>query len=227
VRRHPDTQGIDTRIFNFQLGSGATTDGTLHWSQLAQESWAVYQAPELRENPTARSAQSDIFSLGALAYFTFTGRPPGDRVEDVERRLEKARYLDPRTVDDAIPPRLAEVFAFATDVAPVHRADNVAEWLELLHDAATFAEEVVPEEELDPLEAGKGAKLGGELEVKGLLGTGATARVLRVGRRTRPRVRAQGVLGPEPPRPHRRRSGHTRSPAAPTLASSSSTELSR
>jgi serine/threonine protein kinase len=180
VRRHPDTQTIDTRIFNFQLGSGATTDGTLHWSQLAQESWAVYQAPELRENPTARSAQSDIFSLGALAYFTFTGRAPGDRVEDVERSLEKARYLDPRTVDDAIPQRLAEIFAFATDVAPVHRADNVAEWLELLHDAATFAEEVVPEEELDPLEAGKGAKLGGELEVKGLLGTGATARVLRV-----------------------------------------------
>ncbi|MEI7895172.1 MAG: NERD domain-containing protein, partial [Myxococcales bacterium] len=51
VRRHPDTSAIDVRLFNFQLGAGGEFEGTQHWSSLAQDAWAVYQAPELRENP--------------------------------------------------------------------------------------------------------------------------------------------------------------------------------
>ena len=182
VRRHPDTNAIDVRLFNFQLGAAGNVEATQHWSALAQEGWAVYQAPELRENPLARSPQSDIFSLGALAYFTFTGRAPAERVEDIDRRLEKERYLDPRAVDDAVRPRVAEVFAFATDAAPVNRADNVDEWLELLLDCATAPDETPAVAEVDPLEAAKETVLGDGLEVKGILGVGATARVLLVRR---------------------------------------------
>jgi len=182
VRRHPDTNAIDVRLFNFQLGAGREVDITQHWSALAEEGWAIYQAPELRENPLARTPQSDIFSLGALAYFAFTGRAPGERVEDIERRLEKERYLDPRAVDDAMRPSVAEVFAFATDAAPVNRADNVDEWLELLLQEATAPEEAPPVQEMDPLEASKETVLGNGLEVKGVLGVGATARVLLVRR---------------------------------------------
>jgi serine/threonine protein kinase len=183
VRRHPDTNTIDVRLFNFQLGAGRDVDVTQHWSALAHESWAVYQAPELRENPLARSPQSDIFSLGALAYFTFTGRAPAERVEDIDRRLAKERYLDPRAVDDAVRGRMAaEVFAFATDVAPVNRADNVEEWLELLLDVATAPEEKPVADQVDPLEATRGTVLDGDLEVQKVLGTGATARVLQVRR---------------------------------------------
>jgi serine/threonine protein kinase len=182
VRRHPDTNAIDVRLFNFQLGAGREVDVTQHWSALAQEGWAVYQAPELRENPLARSPQSDIFSLGALAYFAFTGRAPAERVEDIDLRLERERYLDPRAVDDAMRPRVAEVFAFATDVAPVNRADNVDEWVALLLDVATAPDEAPVADEVDPLEATKETVLGDGLEVKGVLGVGATARVLLVRR---------------------------------------------
>jgi serine/threonine protein kinase len=182
VRRHPDTNAIDVRLFNFQLGVGREVEGTQHWSALAQEGWAVYQAPELRENPLATSPQSDLFSLGALAYFAFTGRAPGDRVEDIDKRLHAERYLDPRAVDDGVRPGVAEVFAFATDVAPVNRADNVDEWLDLLLDESTAPDERPVVDEVDPLEAAKEAVLGDGLEVKGILGVGATARVLLVRR---------------------------------------------
>ncbi|MBK8255148.1 MAG: BREX system serine/threonine kinase PglW [Polyangiaceae bacterium] len=181
VRRHPDTNEIDTRLFNFQLGAGGGVDFTQHWSALALEDWAVYQAPELRENPLSRSTQSDLFSLGALAYFVFTGRAPAERAEELDRRLERSRYLDPRTVDDGVSPKIAEVFTFATDVAPVNRADDVDEWLEILLDAATAPDEASTPEEVDPLTATKDARLG-DFQVVKLLGTGATARVLRVRR---------------------------------------------
>jgi serine/threonine protein kinase len=181
VRRHPDTGAIDVRLFNFQLGAGREVEITQHWSALAQEGWAVYQAPELRENPLARSPQSDIFSLGALAYFAFTGRAPAERIEDIDKRLQTEGYLDPRAVDDGMRPRVAEVFAFATDAAPVNRADNVDEWLELLLDVAT-APDALAAEDVDPLEATKETVLGDGLEVKGVLGVGATARVLLVRR---------------------------------------------
>src|SRR4029079_18407657 len=46
VRR--DAEGVlETRLFNFQLGAGQQIRGTAHWSALASDRWAVYQAPEL------------------------------------------------------------------------------------------------------------------------------------------------------------------------------------
>lgn len=182
VRRHPDTDAMDVRLFNFQLGAHRDVDGTQHWSALAQESWAVYQAPELRENPLARSPQSDIFSLGALAYFAFSGRAPAERVEDVDDLLQKQGHLDPRIVTDGLPVRVAEATIMATAAAPVSRADDVNTWLELLIEAATTPDAPPTQKELDPLTASKGMVLAGDLEVQRLLGVGATARVFEVKR---------------------------------------------
>jgi serine/threonine protein kinase len=201
VRRQPETGAIEVRLFNFQLGAGREVEVTQHWSALAQEGWAIYQAPELRENPLARSPQSDLFSLGALAYFTMTGRAPGERVEDIDRRLTQEGHLDPRAVTDATPGRvldskrvdLADVIAYATKAAPVNRPDRVDEWLELLLDVATAPDEKPAAAEVDPLMATKGDVVGADLEVAGVLGTGSTARVLLVRRTTDDRMLALKV----------------------------------
>jgi serine/threonine protein kinase len=182
VRRNPETNAVETRLLNFQLGQGREAEVTQHWSQLAQEGWAIYQAPELRENPTARSTQSDVFSLGALAYLIFTGRAPGERVEDVDRRLATERQLDPRSVANGMHPEVAEAVCLATSVSPIQRVDDVSEWLEYLLDVATAPTSRATANEADPLEAGKGVVVGADLEVLGLLGVGSTARVLKVKR---------------------------------------------
>ncbi|MBJ71778.1 MAG: hypothetical protein CMN31_10630 [Sandaracinus sp.] len=182
VRRKPDDQSIETRLFNFQLGVGTEVEATTHWSALASEPWAVYQAPELRQDPTARTPQSDVFSLGALAYYVFTGEPPGEDYVAVARRLHDEHHLDPRAVDDGMQEDLANLIAFATELSPISRADDVDEWLELVLAEITKPEPKATEPETDPLEARKGDNLGDDLLVDGVLGQGATSRVLLVGR---------------------------------------------
>lgn len=182
VRRHPESEGVETRLFNFQLGEGTEVEATTHWSALASEPWAIYQAPELRQDPTARTPQSDLFSLGALAYYVFTEEPPGADYVAVARRLSEEGHLDPRAVDDGIQEDLANLIAFATELSPISRADDVDEWLELVLAEITKPEPEPTGPETDPLEARKGDNLGDDLLVDGVLGQGATSRVLLVGR---------------------------------------------
>lgn len=191
ARRHPDTRAIETRLFNFQLGVGAEVDATSHWSALASEPWAIYQAPELREDPTHRTPASDVFSLGALAHLVFTGRAPGASAVEVDQRLATQRSLDPRAVDDGLQESLAELIAQATALSPVNRFDDAETWIELLLSEVTRpVEKASKGPEANPLEARPGDALGDDLTVENaadgrpMLGQGATSRVLQVARKS-------------------------------------------
>lgn len=181
VRRDPATGALQSRLFNFQLGGSQRVDATTHWTALANEPWAVYQAPELRTDPTQRSPLSDIFSLGALTYFVLTGRPPADSPEDVDQLLIEHRSLDVLATGASVQENVAEVVRLATALSPLERADDANDWVELLLEEATAPEaqdEAPPE--VDPLEARKGDVLTDDLIVEGVLGQGATSRVLHV-----------------------------------------------
>lgn len=179
VRRRPDSGELETRVYNFQLGAGADLSATVHVSLLATKSFSAYQAPELREDPSRRSPVSDMFSLGAVAYFVLTGKAPAESGADLDERLAVERSLNPRTVNDGIHSAAAEAVDIATQLSPVNRADDVESWVEILitetqHDGAREPDAVV-----DPLTAQPGDMLG-DLMVEAALGQGATARVLKV-----------------------------------------------
>ncbi|WP_437840178.1 protein kinase domain-containing protein [Sorangium sp. So ce1153] len=197
VRR--DSEGVlESRLFNFQLGAGQQVRSTVHWSALASDPWAVYQAPELREEAGGPTPVSDIFSLGALAYLVFTGRPPAPSVLELDARLARDHHLDPRAVDDAMAGPLADVIVMATERAVPARADDAGEWIELLLDQITRPEPVPAAPEIDPLDARKDDELGGDLTVKSILGRGATSRVLQVERAVDRRAYALKVsMAPE------------------------------
>ena len=203
VRRRPISAAsgsapLEIRLFDFQLGQSLSVEATSHWSALAAETWSLYQAPELRDDPGLRSIQSDLFSLGALAHLVLTGAPPGASLVDVASRLREHRCLDPRHAADGIPSGVAEAVAFATDVALVKRADDVGEWLEIFLEHATTPEAATaPEPETNPLEARQGDRLG-DLEVVKVLGHGASSRVLEVEReRDRRHFALKISIGPE------------------------------
>jgi serine/threonine protein kinase len=179
VRKRPGEGGFDVRLFNFQLGLGARVDATSHWSALAADRWSIYQAPELRVDSSSRSPRSDMFSLGALAFFTFTGQHPAESIGEIERRLAEARHLDPRLVNDGIHEPIAELVRNATAYSPIQRDDDAEAWVELLLDFATQPDPLAAVES-DPLEARHGETIGDGLIVDGLLGQGATSRVLKV-----------------------------------------------
>lgn len=205
VRRAPGTNKIETRLFNFQLGVGAEVEATSHWSALASEPWAVYQAPELRESPTQRTPTSDVFSLGALAYFVLTGKAPGTSAVEVDQKLAQNRCLDPRAVDDGLSENVAKLVEEATQLSPVNRANDVETWIELLLSEVTRPEsKTAVSVEMNPLDARPDDFLGEELLVektpdgRPMLGQGATARVLLVSRLSDSRQYALKVsLGPE------------------------------
>ncbi|HEX9619008.1 MAG TPA: protein kinase [Polyangiaceae bacterium] len=170
---------VDCRLYNFQLGGGAQVSNTIHWSALGEESWAVYQAPELRENPAAPRSVADMFSLGALAYFVLTGKAPAESSLAADQRLREEHCFDPRTVDDGILEDVAGCIRNATEWYAGNRFDDASAWVELLLSYATAP--TAPTPELSPLDAKAGDELG-DLRVVKVLGQGASSRVLLVER---------------------------------------------
>lgn len=198
---------LQAKLYDFQLASHDGTPGTVHLSQLGPEPALLYRAPELIEDPTRASNETDAFSLGALAFFLFTGRPPGHSLSERTALLSRGGgALSVAAIDDSlaggIPTRAAdpaseaddaehsvrmrgvdELIRMATDPIVINRPDDVLEWISLLQEQLTSPEPAAAEAAptLDPLEARAGDELGPYRVVK-LLGSGATSRVLRVER---------------------------------------------
>jgi len=164
----------EARLWNFQFGHSLDVSPTLHRSNLSSESSAAYQAPELFNNPAGHAVATDLFSLGALAFYLFTGHAPAQDGIDLQQRLDRDGFLDPRTVADNIPEAIADAVAKATALARADRGDDVDSWLELIRHRPPAARVV------SPLEAQQGDDLGEGLRVEAVLGQGASARVLRV-----------------------------------------------
>jgi serine/threonine protein kinase len=178
VRKQPE-QPVEVRLHSFQLAWHEETSlGTRHLTGLAEQVGLLYQAPEVLDDPTRATVESDLFSLGALACFVLTGRHPADTPGAMEKLLWKNGSLQVSGIRDDLSPEIDEVIGFATALNPVNRPDDAIEWLALLQEVATRPEPA--EGTVNPLEAKKGDELEGGLLVEKVLGSGATARVLQV-----------------------------------------------
>jgi serine/threonine protein kinase len=168
----------ESRLFNFQLGKGDSVTATSHVSELAAETWWLYQPREALEDPAQRTPEADIFALGALAFLVLTGKPPAANLLERQQILETRRCLDPRSVDDSVPEKIAELVGLATHEVIAQRADDAGQWIELLLETVTApVAERAPE--TSPLEARKD-DIVGPYRVEKVLGHGASARVLQV-----------------------------------------------
>lgn len=208
VRRKAMGAGLETKLFNFQLAQSDGSQGTVHLSQLGGDSAIVYRAPEVIEDPTKAEAASDVFSLGALAYFLLTGRHPGTTLPERYKLFQAAGgYLSPAAlaaIDDSFAPGkkpgngsddsdlafehsglpeasdLEGALKYATHQSPLERTDDPITWVQILIGELTApAPPVAAAPELDPLEARVDQIVAG-YRVEKVLGTGSTARVLRV-----------------------------------------------
>lgn len=164
----------EVRLWNFQFGHSLDVSPTLHRSNLSSEPAAAYQAPELFHNPAGHAVVTDLFSLGALAYYLFTGHAPAQDGIDLQQRLDRDGCLDPRSVVDNIPEDIAEAVARATKLARAARGDDIDAWLQQIRIRPPVARVV------SPLEAQPGDDIGEGLRVEAVLGQGASARVLHV-----------------------------------------------
>lgn len=189
VRKAPDGK-LAIRLHRFQTASWIehSSMGTRHFHELAQGMDRLYQAPEVLSNPEKATQESDVFSLGCLAWLLFTGQHPAsslaEREERIRGQVDGEGGLRPSAVrgDLAV---LDEAIAYATQPNIHARADDAALWFNtFVMDAVTRPTAEVAAG-IDPQEAQKGDSLPGGYRVERRLGKGGTALVLHVRREGR------------------------------------------
>lgn len=189
VRRGSDGR-IHVRLHRFQTAAWVehSSVGTRHFHQFSQDIDHLYQAPEVLADPDKATYESDVFSVGCLAWLVLTGQHPAATVQEREQRIKGAKDgeggLRPSSVraDLAI---LDEAIAFATRPNLHARADSIDDWFNGWVLDALTRPTADASAGADPREAQKGDTLPGGLRVERRLGSGGTALVLHIRREGR------------------------------------------
>ncbi|HTR57118.1 MAG TPA: protein kinase [Casimicrobiaceae bacterium] len=189
VRRAADGR-IQVRLHRFQTAAWIehSSVGTRHFHELAQVVDRLYQAPEVLADPDKASYDSDVFSVGCLAWLVLTGQHPAATVAEREERIKGTvdgeGGLRPSSVrgDLAV---LDEAIAAATQPNRHARADEIADWFSGWVLDALTRPSPDPNASIDPRNAQKGDALPGQFRVERRLGSGGTALVLHVRREGR------------------------------------------
>jgi serine/threonine protein kinase len=189
---HPDSDRPEVRLFNWQAGrvlatgstsgSPASRTSTLHPGQYSEESTLLYLAPESVLDPHGRDPMADVFSLGAIAFHIFSGRPPAANATELNQILNEHKGLPLGAALDGATPRLQELIRKATRPDLLLRTETASDFLvglDLVEEELTAP----PQEALaDPREAKPSDMLPHNLKVLRRLGGGACAVALLVQR---------------------------------------------
>jgi serine/threonine protein kinase len=173
----PDSLAPTVKVFNWQVGvraSETATSVTTHVTDLIDSQARVYLAPEALLSPRQIGQAADIFSLGAIAFYLFSGRPPAADPLQLVQVLRAQHGLDLAAVLDGASPRLCEMIRSATHPEVSSRtqsAEDFLAWLDDVEEELTAPDSPPP---LDPVQARRGDLLPGGYQVERVLGQGAT-----------------------------------------------------
>jgi len=190
--RDPDGDRPRLQITNWQVasraegssGGVAVTTGTQHIEDHLSDPAKVYHAPESEAGADDGAAQADVFSLGAIAYHIFAGRPPADSALELPTVLRANDGLRLSAAVNGVGRWLDELISLSTKPSVSGRLRDAREFLEYLAEAEVEAR--APEREpvllADPSNAMPNERLDGGLTVVRRLGRGGSADALLVHR---------------------------------------------
>lgn len=189
VRRGADGR-IHVRLHRFQTAAWLehSSVGTRHFHELSQAVDRIYQAPEVLADPEKATYESDVFSVGCLAWLVLTGQHPAATLAEREQRIQGTKEGEGGLRPSAVRADLAlldEAISFATQPKLHARADDISAWFNAFVLEALTRPAVDISAGADPREAQKGDTLQGGLRVERRLGSGGTALVLHVRREGR------------------------------------------
>ncbi|MBK1704926.1 BREX system serine/threonine kinase PglW [Halochromatium glycolicum] len=151
-----------------------------HLSQVLQEEAGPYLALEAHSSMAAASADTDgiyldVFSLGAIAYLLFTGKPPAGNDLELQDKLSRGAGLQVTDVLNGASRPLQDLVQYATHPDLGARIGSAAEFLEFLDKVEDELTRPDSERRADPAGAGPGDTFPGGIAVKRRLGRGASA----------------------------------------------------
>lgn len=176
------------KIYNWQLGqrlhssaSGASLlNPTLHVDQLFDHGGAAFLAPEGLRDTEADGEAQDVFALGAIAYFIFSGQPPAATSLETAQRVIEQRGLQLSAVLDGAPKVLCDLVQQSTAPAVLDRTENVREFLKQIDAVEDHYTQPQTETLVSPLVAKPGDRIAADLILKHRLGSGSTATAFQV-----------------------------------------------
>ena len=178
------------KILNWQAGrrvsSTTSTNAlaetlTVHPDQLMEDSSLLYMSPEVLRYADATGESADVFSLGAISYHIFTGKPPASSLMALRQKLFEQKGLDISSVMDGSGAELCDLIQISTNPDVLNRfetMDDFLDQLQLVEDEFTEPDEEYIE---NPLDAQAKDRLKGGFVVKERLGKGGSATVFLVG----------------------------------------------
>ncbi len=186
--RDPDADMPSLQVMSWQTAARETTagatsaraTGTQHLERYIDAPSQVYLAPEATRPDIAAGPHMDVFSLGAIAFHLFTGRPPADSRLELIERLRLGHGLRISDVLDGAGPCLQYLIQISTQPEVSSRTATVAEFLADLMEVEDELTTPDPERCVDPAQAVARDRLEGGFTVLAKLGTGATARAFLV-----------------------------------------------
>ena len=152
---------------------------TLHAGQFVEDDATVFFAPEAVSGQNIEGEELDSFSLGALAYYLFSGKPPADSVLDLDQKLRQKSHLDLCAVQNGVVPELASLIKYTacSDRSLRYSPEEVLESINRIWDEMTAPDTA---EVVDPRTAKSGDLLEHGYRVVRDLGTGSCSKVLLV-----------------------------------------------
>ncbi|OEZ83351.1 serine/threonine-protein kinase PrkC [Janthinobacterium sp. HH104] len=188
-----DTGAVQVRLMNWQTASrnvsasaGANTvhrtTGTRHVEDYVEDPGLLYLAPETTRADPAHGASLDVFSLGCIAFYIFSGQPPAESTLELAEKLRVGQGLRLSDTMDGCGARQQDLIQFATAPDLLARYDTIQGFLDdldLVEDELTTPD---PEITVDPSIASAGDRLVGGFTVVKRMGRGSSSDALLVRR---------------------------------------------
>lgn len=158
------------------------TTGTRHVEDYVEDSGLIYLAPETMRADPAQGPSLDVFSLGCIAYYLFSGQPPAESVLEMAEKLRVGQGLRLSDTMDGCGARQQELIQFATCPDLLTRYDSIQGFLDDLDRVEDELTTPDPEATVDPSIASAGDRLEGGFTVVKRMGRGSSSDALLVRR---------------------------------------------
>jgi serine/threonine protein kinase len=182
-----DVPTVQISSWNLGFIDGGTSSGatrtrfstSLHAGQFVEDEATVFFAPEAVSGQNIEGEELDSFSLGALAYYLFSGKPPADSVLDLDQKLRQKNHLDLCAVQNGVVPSLADLIQYTacSDRSLRYSPEEILEKIDKVWDDMTAPDRA---EVVDPRTAKSGDLLEHGYRIVRDLGTGSCSKVLLV-----------------------------------------------